>query len=456
MTVHRRFGRQRSDHETLRVLAVSIPLRRFGLMQGGAQRRALALFGLILFVASFSWNETGLANPRIVEVYSLQGASRYQLWLRVLPVLGVLVGLVLMELRGNRRGWQWLVRWPGAAISWYAVAGIGSGLGGRLPYLACWKGLEILVVIYWVSHVVRLKVAKECLLWMIKLVSIYLIYVVATGPLYGADVLKPTSGPVPIWLTGKFPPANPNTLGAYAAVSIWALWNRRVGIKQRLGRVVAWATCGFVLVTAQSRTAYIALTAAISMDFTGMFLWSKVRRDRLRIAVAFLLVPLGIIVADQLVRGFTRGQEMEEVVTLSGRTEYWRTTRTAISEHPWAGGGHATGSRFLYLDHPGVFKPTGVNLHNSYLEAVVGAGFIGAVPFLSTIVLLPFYAVRKVFIGHGRRLGWVLGVGLILFVRSLTSISLSLYSMELILFALVLAVISNAYDDGLSRPELRA
>lgn len=69
--------------------------------------------------------------------------------------------------------------------------------------------------------------------------------------------------------------------------------------------------------------------------------------------------------------------------TLTGRLDWWSAAIEAWSRHPWTGFGFGAGGRFVALTAVGASTS---NVHNGYLEALIGVGLIGFIPFLIALV----------------------------------------------------------------------
>jgi O-antigen ligase len=112
------------------------------------------------------------------------------------------------------------------------------------------------------------------------------------------------------------------------------------------------------------------------------------RARRLFFVVAPLLLVLGPLVFDTIYRAMLRGQNPDLFGSLTGRVTWWAAAIEAWTEHPFTGFGFGAGGRFVALDRAGF--GTVSNLHNGYVETLIGIGLMG----LMALFLIVSYAFR--------------------------------------------------------------
>lgn len=81
------------------------------------------------------------------------------------------------------------------------------------------------------------------------------------------------------------------------------------------------------------------------------------------------------------------------VVTLSGRVGYWEASVGAWSAHPMTGYGYGAGGRFVALRAIG--SSTTSNVHNGYVEALVGLGILGVIPLAFAVCRVLVWSVKR-------------------------------------------------------------
>jgi O-antigen ligase len=127
-------------------------------------------------------------------------------------------------------------------------------------------------------------------------------------------------------------------------------------------------------VLAQGRTGMISLVVGTGLILARRFPISSVFTIP---AVAGLAI---ILFGDTLLTLFLRGQDQEELLSLSGRTTLWDWAWTAFLSRPWLGSGWGEGSRvvFLHMIPPGGgFGSTIASVHSGVFEVLLGVGLVG-------------------------------------------------------------------------------
>ncbi len=159
---------------------------------------------------------------------------------------------------------------------------------------------------------------------------------------------------------------------------------------------------------------------------------------------------------ETILRIVTRGQSAEEISTLSGRTDYWDFALQNVS---LTGKGLASGSRSLILIGEDVFHKGSVNLHNSYIEALLGGGYIGAIPFAVLIVINIIRQGVNVLVKPSIFEDFFLVCAVTFAARSMTSIVLAVFSADfnnMLIFWFWLYTRNMQPDDAqLSKPHSR-
>jgi O-antigen ligase len=190
-------------------------------------------------------------------------------------------------------------------------------------------------------------------------------------------------------LTGIF--MSPNALSVVGAiVAVFAL-ARLLKIPRVGQRAVHWS--GLVLgltavVLASGRQGLIILVLSIAIvqltlrPFQAVF-W------------ALPAATLGVaLYASELAAAFTRGQQFQLLISLSGRTEWWGAAISAWLEHPWLGYGFAAGGRYVALEQIGFGQVT--SLHSGYLEVLTGVGIFGLIPLMVVLFGVGRFCLRVI------------------------------------------------------------
>lgn len=144
---------------------------------------------------------------------------------------------------------------------------------------------------------------------------------------------------------------------------------------------IAWpagTVLTLLMVAARSRTALILTPLALLL----LFLRFRRSRTLLTLSTVFgliaLVVPYSRVadhLPDTLAKFLARGQSVNELAGLSGRTEMWSIAWRSFEESPIFGHG------YYVMTDTGIFEVWGKEqwqtAHNAYLHAVTGLGLIG-------------------------------------------------------------------------------
>ncbi len=109
---------------------------------------------------------------------------------------------------------------------------------------------------------------------------------------------------------------------------------------------------------------FVAPASALLIFFNWDFLWGIVSRD----------------------------QVSGSLTTLTGRTQLWEAGLDAFWRQPITGYGFGAGSRFVALRAIG--KDYLVHIHNGFLEALLGVGILGFVPFIYAVFRTLGWSIR--------------------------------------------------------------
>lgn len=406
--------------------------------------------GVVLLISSFTWSAAS------IEEHVASGATALQVATRVVPVLLCASWLLARDARMGYRAVRGLLRWPALPVLWYALIGSASGLGSPLPLLSLWKGCELAVLAYWSSHV-RITCndrgdSERVLRTLMFAVAGVLVYVLVAALIDPEAGFRPSGGLIPVWLSSSFPHINANGLGVLSALCLYAFISGNVRFENRWlhGAILCIATA--TLVTAQSRTAYVGLAVALLVSLVARAVLRTSRRDLLRLALVLTIAGGALAAHETVLELLTRSQDLEGLATLSGRTSIWEVALDAIQAHPLAGGGHAVYSRGLFVDYPGVFRNDLVNIHNAPLEAMLGAGVLGALPLVLAYLSLPAWGIARIVARKEAALPLAGGIGIILVIRMSTSIAPALLSVSSVLFLAALAGVAARARDRRAHP----
>lgn len=375
---------------------------------------------VIFFIATCSWSLNTLDD------YADSGLSAAKIGMRVLPLMLVTIYVFFGPYKRFIGQAKRPILW---ALWFYVIIGSICGLVGIMPLLSLWKGIEIIVTIFWVSICCHdadsSRRELRTWLWYIEILLYWTLFLALINPSRG---FQGSYTALP-WLRGYLPMINPNGLSALANFVLVAL----IFLPARY-KVIRISIVGLILLLAQSRTQYTAFAAVIFIIILDSIKTRKIGRVLILSGLLSLFILMSLGVLDRLIALFMRGQTSESMASLSGRTEYWGT---ALRHAKLFGGGLATGSRSLIYLEQEVFRNNAVNLHSTYFETILGAGYVAAIPFLLCLVGNIFRQYYRFLVRRGIMEGFLAGLGTILAARSIMSISLAIFCTDfyvLILF----------------------
>ncbi|WP_269930289.1 O-antigen ligase family protein [Aminobacter sp. HY435] len=197
-----------------------------------------------------------------------------------------------------------------------------------------------------------------------------------------------------------------NQLGFYASLGI--LFSVFFGLfltSSRRARLVALAVAALsavLLVMSQSATSMLATPAAIAMviAIAGLEAFSPNHRKVFFLAgtvlgLAAILAALNVGAVDMVLGAFGKDS------TLTGRTYLWQQGMDATAHAPWLGVGYqaywvqgfSEAERLWHEFY--IASRTGFHFHNTYIEALVELGYIGA-----AAIILPVLAALRLCVGR--------------------------------------------------------
>ncbi len=143
-----------------------------------------------------------------------------------------------------------------------------------------------------------------------------------------------------------------------------------------------------------------SLATVLSSGRQGVMIWMVgmavvllvFRRELFLLFVAPAAAALIFLNWDFLWGIVSRDQVAGSLSTLTGRTVLWEAGWDALWRQPLTGYGFGAGSRFVALRAIG--KDYLTHIHNGFLEALLGVGIIGFIPFIYTVFRTLGWSVR--------------------------------------------------------------
>jgi O-antigen ligase len=313
----------------------------------------------------------------------------------------------------------------------YGLLSLLSTLWSVHPAWTAYKSAEMLVDIAAVAAILLLLKRREhfgTLFDWTYLLFGGLLGTVWIGLLVWPELaLQPSRGMIPVQLFGVMPVVHANSVGEYSALLAFvAVARLRFGSRQaRPLYYVLLTVCLASLILSQTRS---AIGGFLLASFVVLALASpKFTAASVAVMAMALFSVAGL--GQFLWAYLSRGQSVELMETFTGRMSWWTAAWEVFLENPLFGIGGFAAGRFGVLEN---INPIPSNLHNSFLEVLVGVGIIGLIPFVLVFAgtwstLLRGY--RQTIRGtpeHSRLLE-ALGILIIITIRSLFAGTLVLH-----------------------------
>ncbi len=177
---------------------------------------------------------------------------------------------------------------------------------------------------------------------------------------------------------------NPNSMGHHAALYIvlaMACFTRGlIGLKA-LGFHAALGLTSLLL--SGDRTVLLALLLTTGLSTMRHFMWARwcgcILACLLAMTLFFYASGLGPSLRETL-QQFSRTGSIDEIMTLTGRTEIWSAAVERLLERPMFGWGFNGTEGIMTASMQAGFSGTAVNAHNMYLQLTLGLGVVGFFP----------------------------------------------------------------------------
>lgn len=385
----------------LLLATVGPPLLLAGLHQ--AARGGLALAALAVAVAAGSDLALRTDDAGVAGGPDLLSAAKLGLWL-----LGGLVLLLQPAALSRLRESPALL-----ALALFFGWGLLTAAASPTPdytVAAALGGLGVLALALVMAE--RLPPRHALLVWTLAL-ALPVAASLLRGVLDPAAALTAMDGGAHLRLAGWF--GSPNNLGRAAALLLllgtlaavaWGGW-------RGLGLVLAAAALALpALQASESRGALLALLAAL------VWWWLAPRPAWALAGLALAAAALLAVVAlpwwaDDLALSFSRSGRLEEMLSLTGRTEIWAAVLALVEQSPLWGHGFASSRELLPAAWQGAHGWTTTSAHNLWLQAALGGGLVGLLLLLASQLAWLRDALRQPYPAADTVVVFVLVLGLL-------------------------------------------
>lgn len=274
---------------------------------------------------------------------------------------------------------------PGPLLLWmiYSLLGLVASFAAPVPihslywatsYLAiftamavCLRREDLLRSTIRLNHVSWLVVT--CVLAVLLVVARDQLYVETTTGITGYGLISRMGGSV-AGMSMSRETGLARMAAIPAIVCFVLLWRDRSGARKALWLVLSLGSC-FLIYVMQSRGALAGLAFAmvVVVYLMGRRFWIMGIAVLLMcvLAVAIEIVPSEI--SDRILAHLTRGENVEQLTTLTGRTESWTRAWTYVSDNPVLGWGFEADRDLMAMEH----------VHNTQLYVMLTAGVPGLI-----------------------------------------------------------------------------
>jgi O-antigen ligase len=285
-------------------------------------------------------------------------------------------------------------------LSIYGLVCLASALWSVQPSWTLYKSGEFLLDVTVLAAVLATVDSTETyetfFNWTLILCGIELLWTWMGAVIWPAEALHST---YPDRLVGVFPIQSSNAIGASGAILSVVAFCRLLplpGCKfDRSWNILLFGFGAASMIACRTRAAFVGFALGMLL----VFLFSRSARIvalvssllaliAYAMSLAFNAAPQPSALWDRLadpngtIMSFMqRGQSVDQMESLTGRTQWWTFAWQQLMEHPWTGLGAYAGGRFAVLSKMG-FGDTS-QLHSDYLETLVGTSFWGLIPLLA-------------------------------------------------------------------------
>ncbi len=224
----------------------------------------------------------------------------------------------------------------------------------------------------------------------------YILYALETGSAWVGGIISPADGFDEMGrLSGSYPMVGANGVGTTGAILTLVGISRLLMLDPK-GRSRAWYWAVVIfgvasMYVSQTRNAMggfvlgLAVVLVLAKRKWILFVLTS------GITTLLVMTPVGTVVATYL----RRGQDNEDLLGLTTRTDFWSYAWEQLSHHPLTGLGAYAGGRFGVLERIGRLD-TG-SIHSDWVGTLVGTSFWGVFALLGALIGSFWYLLRGLF-----------------------------------------------------------
>lgn len=315
-------------------------------------------------------------------------------WAIFRVAVDVVVASVLLARLSLRRT-HWLgsmFRGVVAALSVYGLVCMASTAWSVFPSWTLFKSWEYLVDVALLAAVLEtvdsVEQYRNFFNWTWTLYGLLLLSIwkdVLLWPkeaLYGENLLSGAA--FGIRLSGVLPALSSNDVATFSSILAMLSLTRLFPATDKERFQKLWYTL-LLLVSLISLVLSQTRAAVVGVLFGALIILLYSKRAKFGAFLTLVAAPLvALITMGGLIWSFlARGQDAEQMGTLSSRTEWWGMAWNTFLQQPLTGFGAYAAGRFAVLAKAG-FGGTGT-MHSDYLEVIVGTGIWGLIPLIAAL-----------------------------------------------------------------------
>jgi O-antigen ligase len=346
-----------------------------------------------------------LASSFVIRLRDVQGlqnnpldaAALYRVVLVGITALTLTIRLVLRRTKWMSSMFRGLV----GIMAVYALMCVLSTLWSVNAPFTFYKSLEYLDDVALLAAILvtvnSIKSFETLFDWTWVLIGLLVVSAWIEAPIWPAEALEEgyMAGVLKFRLTGIFPGQGSNGLGSFGAIIAVVAFAR---LLPTAGRKFDKGWYSFVLLLGVATMVCTQTRAAMGGFLLGALL-VLIYTNRMRISAALGMLLAGVMGVSGFGAVFwdflRRGQSRTEMLSLTGRVQWWSVAWQVFKQRPFSGFG-AYAAPFAVWGKMGEegFGP----LHSDYVETLVGNGIWGPLPII--IALLGTWWILLKFLRH--------------------------------------------------------
>ena len=344
---------------------------------------------IILIAATRFWTDLNIKQTMS------GGVPFYSIFTRIIPFLAIFFFVFYKDIKRKAIAIRTLFFDPFYAIIllYLLVSSYSALMISAYPF-SVWKAFELGVVLYIGATLRSLNLSErgkyDTMHAFFKALLFLEILILFSA------ILDPTEGFRNGQIRGIFPPLNPNSVGFWTLTSL--LYAYFMLYEKKMNQNFWLALLFFMLLAAKSRTSFVAIIFLIGLMVVRivfrLIFFNRIKyKFVIGLVISIVIGTAGLVVMGPMIQTWvTKGQSTEELSNMSHRIFTWQAAVLAIRKNPTIGYGIMAKSRqlaFEYADVMNYHTNRGIaHVHNSALESLLAAGFIGGGLYILMFYLL--------------------------------------------------------------------